>query len=280
MEKIDLHIHSTLSDGDLNIEEIIKIAKSNNCNKIAITDHEVIRDYTKKIQEYKINIINGIEFNTSIRGMHILGYGIIDMEQVKSFIYKLHKENEAISYQLIKKLSHRGFNISEELIDEYLGLKGIKYDFLDKRHIVKYLIDKGYTKDVPETYNKLIGRGTDLYIPLKKISPIEILNLINNSGGVSILAHPETLGLSNYELLLEIKKLIHNGLDGIEIINNQTSNSNKDYYQQIANELDIISTVGSDFHSYPKQNIGIECSEKIYNSLVKKISYKNSFLRK
>lgn len=275
MEKIDLHIHTNLSDGDLNINEIIKESKNNGCNKIAITDHEVINDYTEVSKNNSISIINGIEFNTEMRGMHILGYGIFDMQQIRTVIANLHEENEYISLKLIKKLHELGFDISKDSIDEYLSSIGIKYDFLDKRHIVKYLIYKKYVKDVQDAYCNLIGRGTNLYMELRKIPASEIIELINKSGGVAILAHPYTLNLSDKELLLKVKELLNYGLDGIEVINSTSGKDKEMDYRNIAQKLGIIYTVGSDFHSKKAQNIGILCEEGIHENLVERIKTKH-----
>lgn len=280
MEKIDLHIHTNFSDGNLSIQEIIDIAKQNDCHKISITDHEVINDYSSLTIKNDIEIINGIEFNTSEKGMHILGYGIIDIERVRKKMYNLHKENENVSYQLIEKLAKLGIDISSKKVFEYLLSNNIKCDFLDKRHIVKYLIDYGYTKDVFDTYSNLIGRGTDLYIPLKKIMPVDIIELINKCGGVAVLAHPYTLSLSEKQLLLKIKELVEYGLEGIEIINGKLPKENILQYKTIANQLKLLCTVGSDFHSNKKQDIGIECEEYIYNDLIEKIKIKNNLVKK
>lgn len=280
MEKVDLHIHTNLSDGDCSIEEIISIAKKNDCNKLAITDHEVVNNYIKYSNKYKINIINGVELNTAEKGMHILGYGLININPLKEVLNELHKENEEVTLNLIKKLANKGFVISKEEIIKFLNKQGFKYDYLDKRHVVKYLISNGYTKDTYCTYKYLIGRGTDLYLPLKKINYVEILDLISKCGGVSVLAHPDTLNLSQKETLIKIKELVKNGLDGIEIYNGNLENINFEFYKKVAKDLDVLYTVGSDFHSIEKQKIGFECDEKLYFNLIQKVKYKNKLLKR
>lgn len=273
MEKIDMHIHTNLSDGDLKIEEIIKKAKENNCFKIAITDHEIIKDYKKISMNNNIDIINGCEFNTSEKGMHILGYGILDLDYIKYNIDNLHKENEEVSFKLIDKLIHLGFDISSDKIKQQLLLEGIEYDYLDKRHIVKYLINKGYTKSVGDTYKYLIGRGTDLYLPLKKISSKMIIDMIHKSGGTAVLAHPSTLCLNEKELLEKVKELVLYGLEGIEVFNPVMDDKDLIISKKISKELNIIQTLGSDFHN--GNEIGIECNELVYENIVEKIKTNN-----
>lgn len=275
MEKIDLHIHTNLSDGDLGAHEIAQLAKRNECYKIAITDHEIFFDYNGLAHESGIEIVNGIEFNTDTRGMHILGYGMTNISKVNNEMEKLHKTNEAVSFELIEKLQQLGYNISKEQIDEYLNSTGIRYKYLDKRHIVKYLIKTGYVQNVEDAYTRLIGRGTNLYIPLKKVSSRAIIDLINDSGGVSVLAHPGTLMLSDEELYLKLKELRGYGLDGLEISNRSSDYGNETKYRELAKELELLSTVGSDFHALYSQKIGVLCEDEIYYQLCDKIKIKH-----
>lgn len=274
MEKIDLHIHTNLSDGNHDINSIINFSKKNQCNKIAITDHEIINDYSIVAKENNIEIINGVEFNTSEKGLHILGYGIKNIQMIQEKMDFLHRENEHISFELVEALRKLNYDISIEQIEEYLYIKEIKYKYLDKRHIAKYLIDKGFTKDIPDTYNNLIGKGTSLYIPLKKINPSEIINLITNSGGVSVIAHPITLGLSEKEFLFKIKELIFLGINGVEIINGKKNINISDFYNRVGDDFNLIKTVGSDFHSVQNDEIGIECEKDIFENLKSKIKSK------
>lgn len=169
MEKIDLHIHTNLSDRDYDIKNIIQYSKVNNCFKIAITDHEVIRDYQNIGIKENINIINGIEFNSSEKGLHILGYGIEDIDNMSKYANNLHQENEWITFELVNKLEEKGIDISIEKLIKYLRQNNLIYTYLDKRHLLKYLISKEFAKDVYDTYKRLIVRGTELYSIKKNI---------------------------------------------------------------------------------------------------------------
>lgn len=274
MEKIDLHIHSNISDGDLSIEEIIKLAKKNDCNKIAITDHEKINDYSLIAKNNDITIINGIEFNSSEKGMHILGYCHENIDLIKKVTSEINTSNENVCFEVIELLHKAGYDISIQQVIDFIISNGFNYDNMDKKKIVKYLIYKGYAKNVLDAYDSLIGRNQKFYIPIKKLSPIEIIDLINNSGGISVLAHPESLKLCDKDLLIRVKELLVNGLSGIEIINSKTNLNNKSVYEQIAKELGLLCTVGSDFHSDKEDNIGINVDDEIFQKFEEKIKYK------
>lgn len=275
MAIIDLHIHTNLSDGAYAISEIVSFSKQNNCNTIAITDHEFIQDYSSFEKKYHINIINGIEFNTSIKGLHILGYGICNINNIQTYMDWLHRENEEVAYLLIDKLKSKGIDISLEKLKLYLKLHNFKYKYLDKRHIVKYLINQGITKDVWDTYQRLIGRGTELYIPLKKITPTQVIDKICQCGGVSVLAHPFTLNYTDEQLYDLIYNLKNIGLDGIEVINGNTPVELQQKYEKIAEKFSLIKTVGSDFHDLNSCKIGIEYNDEIIDALNEKIKIKH-----
>lgn len=273
MEKIDLHIHSNLSDGDLNIDDIIKLSKENNCKKIAITDHERAVNYNSFNNE-EIEIINGIEFNSTIDRMHFLGYGFSDFDLLNHILNNLNRDNEIVCFKLIEELNKAGFEITYTKVRNYIESLGINSDILDKRKIVKYLIHKGYYKDVLSVYNNLIGKGQTYYIPNCKLTPKEIIDLINASGGVSVLAHPATLKLNELDLLNTIKELVEIGLDGIEIINRKLDIDKYNLYKDIAIKNNMLYTVGSDFHSLKQGNIGIETEDDIFDNLKNKIECK------
>lgn len=272
MEKIDLHLHTNLSDGDLSPVELIRMCKRVGCSKIAITDHDKINDYSNLGIEYEIPIISGIEFNSDVRGMHILGYGLDNIDKVQKIMTDLEKENEAVCYKVIDALYNSGYDISVEQVLDYMKLLGISVSHLNKKHIVKYLIFKEYVKNVLDAYNNLIGVGQKFYHPIRKLSKYEILDIIKRNNGVAVLAHPSTLKMDAQSLKLEICKLIDSGLDGIEIKNRSITRLQSIKYYELATELGIITTVGSDFHSPYLDILGVEASESIYENLQKKLN--------
>lgn len=268
MKKIDMHLHTTFSDGAMDVKEVINEARNNNCSLISITDHEVLNDYSYLNESFKdIDIINGIEFNTSEKGVHILGYKIEDVDYINDFIDNLHKDNEHVSFELIDALKKSGYNISNEQVSEYIKSIGLSYKYLDKRHIVRYLVDNNYTESVYDTYANLIGSGTRLYIPLKKIAIEDIISLIKTHSGIAVLAHPSTMNKSADDLLDTVNKLKMYGLDGLEIFNRKSDKKYIKLYNDIADECDLIKTVGSDFHSFNDDEIGINVDNDFYEKI-------------
>ena len=164
MKKVDYHLHSYMSDGVLSPEELVKTAISCNCSEIAITDHEIVDDYKWLSDKYHIEVINGIEFNSSIRNMHLLGYGMNDLGRVNETMLKIRLMNEKVCLKVIEKLQNDGYDISSSKVLDYLSKEGLNTDILDKRKLVKYLIYKKYSDSVIGAYNNLIGVGKKYYI--------------------------------------------------------------------------------------------------------------------
>ena len=270
MKKIDLHIHTTSSDGFLTPDEVVDLDKKNGCHEIAITDHDYIEDLSHLENKYNIKIIPGIEFNTSVSNLHLLGYDISDIDLVNRKLQILREKNEEVCYTLINNMMNAGYDISVEKISNYIKEMNFKSDMIDKRKIVKYLISKGYTNNTYETYQKLIGQNTRFYVPNYKISPEEIMSLVDKAGGISVLAHPGTLKLSDKELYKYVKELMQSGLRGIEVYNKKMESLDP-VYTRIADELHLLKTVGSDFHDIKTDTIGISVDDDLYNEVNKQL---------
>ena len=269
MKKVDFHIHTNLSDGVYSPEEVVDMAIYNDCHEIAITDHDYIADYHALAETKGITIIPGIEFNTSVKGMHLLGYNITDIELVNHEMDLLKLKNEVIVEKVIDMLERAGYDVSLNKVIAYLESINQRQKILDKRQLVKYLIYMGYAEDTLKAYKTLIGKYQPFYIPNYKLSPEAIIKLVNEAKGITVLAHPGSLNKPMDELTTIVSELKDNGLVGMEIINGKMKP--KAYYEIIAEKLKLLKTVGSDFHNLEKDNIGIEVSDNLYEPMVKKL---------
>ena len=209
---MDLHVHTKYSDGNLSLEDILKLASKLEIEEISITDHETIinlDDYEKLEKKYKIKIIPGIEIPANYSGMHILGYGIENFKLVEKRMYDLKLYNENCNRETIDILKSEGIDINFEVVKKNATLDVVTY-----RDIVKYMVKKGFVKEPLEAYRKYIGKGTKAYVPSKSLSMEEVLSLIKEGKGISVLAHPFTLKQdTDYDIL--ISKMKYHGLDGI-----------------------------------------------------------------
>lgn len=209
---------------------------------------------------------------TSISNLHLLGYAVKNFELVDEVMQDLRMKNERVCLEVIELLRKDGFVISVELIKKYLQEINLDYTMLDKRKLVKYLMYMGYSNSIVETYNTLIGKKQKYYIPNEKLSPEEIINLVDKSCGYTVLAHPNTVTSDKDILVRILNKLKEIGLFGIEVVNDKMGLCETEYYQGLARKYNLLETYGSDFHNPDTDYIGIEINqnncEKIRESMV------------
>jgi len=247
---IDLHAHTNYSDGELSPDELIELAINNNVGILAITDHDTIEGVKNITYRPKnIQIINGIELSAKVDvgTMHILGYDI-DIENIdlnnKLAELKDNSVNAVLSViEQIKKDYNIFFTYHElkELINANHNL--------GRPDIAKLLIKKGYVKTVQEAFDKyLIDAYTKIGGRKKGIPYSECIELILKSNGIPVLAHPKTLLLDDKELLLLLKDMISCGLIGIEAYHSTHTSEEVRKYIEIANELGLAISGGSDYH--------------------------------
>lgn len=267
MSKVDLHLHTNLSDGLISPEEVVVKAKNSDCKIISITDHELLNEYDVLADKYDIDIISGLEFNTSISNLHLLGYAVKNFELVDEVMQDLRMKNEMVCLEVIELLRKDGFVISVELIKRYLQEINLDYTILDKRKLVKYLMHMGYSNSIVGTYETLIGKKQKYYVPNEKLSPEEIINLIDKSGGYAVLAHPSTVTRDKDVFLKILNKLKEIGLFGIEVVNEKMKLCETEYYQSLAQKYNLLETYGSDFHNPDTDYIGIEIGQNNYEKI-------------
>lgn len=275
---IDLHTHTTNSDGDLSSYELIKLASKSNIGTLAITDHDSINgiktlDKDEIIQKYGIKLINGIELaaKVPIGLMHILGYDFdLNSESLNNKLIEL-KENSIISTLRIVEQIKKDYNIvfSEEDINELINLP----HHIGRPDVAKLCIKYGYAKSVSDAFKKYL---VDAYNKnrkySRKMSYEECINLILNSGGIPVLAHPKSLELDDSDLILLIEKLITCGLQGIEVYHSSHTKEEREFYMDIANRYGLLVSGGSDYHGKsvkPEIELGSGTNN---NVLVRKLS--------
>lgn len=269
MNFADLHIHSTYSDGFLSPEDIIKSAINQRLGCISITDHDTIASqYITKIKYNDLKIISGVEFSTEYKDepIHILGY-FIDIENQKLIgtINNIQVHRTERAEEILKKLRQNQIYIE---LDDFRT--GISTSF-GRGNIARELVKRGYARTFKEAFFKFLDVGKPAYVKGEKLNYRDVINLIKDSSGISVLAHPgkihRSMGLENM-----IKEFKHYGLNGIEVYHtSHTSNQISTYYN-LSQKYKLLVTGGSDFHGRENArisigNIGI--NEQLYNKLIK-----------
>ncbi len=276
---IDLHTHTTSSDGDLSPQELIRLAIDKRIGIIAITDHDTIEGI-KKVNRNEdivvasgIKIINGIELSakTDKGRMHILGYDI-DLE------------NSSLNKKMIN-LKDNSINSVLSIMEQIKRDYGIKFSYEDIKELVnanhnlgrpdlaKLCVKYGYATTFQDAFDKyLIDAHNKTRQTSKGLQYQECLELITNSGGIPVLAHPKSLELSEKEFLILLNEMISHGLQGIEVYHSSHSKAEMDYYLEIAKRYNLLVSGGSDYHGKSVKP-EIELGSGINNNvLVRKLS--------
>lgn len=274
IDKVDLHTHTTHSDGFYKPDELLLKAKSLGLKSISITDHDSISAFTEAYSIGKkigVEVIPGVELSADIEGneVHILGY-LFDVknEELKGFLKFFRDERYKRACRIIEKLNSLGFTLS---IDD-IEIAG-KNSSIGRPHIAKLLLEKGYVSSYFEAFNKYIANGCPAYEKKVHLSPQSAFKIINDAGGLSFIAHPGKMP----ETLL--KDLIDAGVDGIEVYHPSHSPSKVNFYKGVVNEFFLLSSGGSDLHGGKREddkNFGKYYIPYETLTNIKKNQYRNS----
>ncbi|MGE5473717.1 MAG: PHP domain-containing protein [Ignavibacteriales bacterium] len=253
---IDLHVHTTASDGTLTPYQLVKHASEKGLSAVAITDHDTIAGIKEAIsagQEFGVEIIPGLEISVDHESeMHILGYFLKPSVELENRLKDLRVRRNKRNVKIINKLNEFGFDIS---IDEIQNKA--RHESVGRPHIASVLLSKGYVKSISEAFDVYLAEGRKAYFERERISPKEGIDLIKNAGGISVLAHPKYLRQDGVEDVIASLKEV--GLQGIEVYYSMNKKEEIIRYKRIAKRLCLIATGGSDFHGTNKENIEIGC---------------------
>lgn len=246
---IDLHTHTRESDGEKSPEELIDLAISKNMKAIAITDHDTaegIEAATNYAKDKKIIFIPGIELDAKVpKGqMHILGLCINpNQEEFSQKLASIKKEREDRNSRFISEFNKMGFEITLEELQEISSSKVI-----GKPHFAKVFLKKGYIQTNNEMYDKYFKQPPFCKIKKSTLSSEEIIKLIKKAGGIAVLAHPQSLKLTDSELVEKIAELKSYGLDGLECYHSDQTPEQMRKFKEIAEQFNLLITKGSDYH--------------------------------
>ena len=277
---IDLHTHTTHSDGTFTPENLIKLAKEQQLSAIAITDHDIATAneeglyYSKKLG---LNFVPGVELSIHRKlpgsgHLHILGL-FID--------HKDHNLNKALDY-LRDERSKRNQKILTRLeeLGKPLSMKELLQEAgegsVGRPHIASLMMKKGYVFDVKEAFRQYLTNGAPAYVDKEKLDAVRAIELIHDAGGIAVISHPISLGFKLYaDIADEILALKKQGLEGIEVYYPSHSNDINNWLRKFAGDNNLLITGGSDFHGVVKPDIqlgngygNLEVPDQVYWDLV------------
>ncbi len=246
---IDLHLHTTASDGTFSPTQVVKIALELKLKAIAITDHDTVSDIEEAIKAAKnepIEIIPGIEFSTEINSesFHIVGLFVDykDKDLLK-LTHQIRNAREIRAKKIIEKVNalEKGPKITFKEIQE------ISDGLIGRPHIGEIMIRKGYAETLTEVFENYLRRGGSCYVPRFKLTPKEAIKFLKKIKSIPILAHP---GYISEEINLEafIHELKETGLMGLEVYYPSHTKGQIEDFKELAKKFDLLVSGGTDCH--------------------------------
>lgn len=277
---IDLHIHTTCSDGTYSPEEVVELAREKNLEVIAITDHDTIDGVergAKKAKEFGIEFINGIELSTNYQGkeIHILGYFLnLKDEKLVNKLQELRNQRITRTDEIIEKLKEFRIEISKEEV-----MKEVKGDLISRTHIASVLLKKGYVNTRKAAFRRYLGDRGAAYVPRKNFTPMDAVKLLKENGALAFIAHPKLIPWGEKKTFKLVDELKSMGLDGLETYYPSFSEIDKVYYKKMCEKRGMIPSGGSDFHGGNRKNISLgiaNVQNEVYENMLKRFNQKRT----
>jgi predicted metal-dependent phosphoesterase TrpH len=247
----DLHLHSDRSDGLYSPQQLVKFAEEKELGGIALTDHDTlegIREFMSAPASTAIQRVPGVEVSTKYneQELHLLGYFVeTGYAPLELKLQTIRESRQTRFPKMVDKLLALGIEVDEVAIQKVLK----EVDSPGRPHLARLLIESGEVKDINEAFSKFLATGRPAYVPRPKISTIEIIGLLRNSGAVPVLAHP--LLIENVDLKQLIPLLKSKGLEGVEVdygYRRPELLERVESVREVTEELGLIATGGSDYH--------------------------------
>ena len=246
VSKVDIHMHSTASDGCLSPIELVRKSAELGVTIIALTDHDTVDGIAPALAAAKafpwLKVIPSVEISTDIPHgeAHVLGYFIdyTDHELLVRLEGMRNSRRER-GQKMVAKLRNLGVNIEWQRVQEIAGSGSI-----GRPHIAQAMLEEGYTASIKEAFTNYIGRGSLAYVERQKMTPLEAVEIILRAKGLPVLAHPLTIN-DPEAMVIKLKKA---GLVGIEAYYDGYTADEVSRLVSLANRHNLIATGGSDYH--------------------------------
>jgi hypothetical protein len=260
---IDLHTHSTCSDGTFAPPALVREAKAAGLTHLSLTDHDTVDGVAAAREEARrqgVAFVGGLEISAEFQPgtMHILGYGFREDDgALNERLRYVRRCREERNPKIAQNLRDLGFDLTMEEVSAVSG-GGV----VGRPHFARVMLDKGYVATLQEAFDRFLAKGRPAYVNKVRLSPAESISVIRNAGGVAVLAHPLQLKLGLDGALEEaVERLVGLGLQGIECYYRNHTAEDTAAMLALADRLRLVATGGSDFHGSNRPHIRLGVGE-------------------
>ena len=251
---VDLHTHTTASDGDISPSRLVDKALERNLGAVAITDHDTMDGVEEGLVRGKqtgVWVIPGVELSVAAskgKTCHLLGYfPDRNHDEFAEALQRLQNAREDRNNRILERLAE----LDVHLLDEHIP-KERENGVIGRPHFARALVMGGYASSVHDAFKRFLRRGAAAYVDRFRLDVKEAVGLLKRAGGVSVLAHPITLGFHNpLELEAFVADLVDGaGLQGIEVLNPDHDMESISHFRYLADKYKLVKTGGTDYHGY------------------------------
>ncbi|HEU4752700.1 MAG TPA: PHP domain-containing protein [Armatimonadota bacterium] len=254
---IDLHSHTTASDGSCTPTELVHLAREKGLSALGVADHDTVDglpEAAAAARDLGIDFVPGIEISVDYpQGeFHLLGY-YVDFTHAPFLDRIRYLQDNRVNRNglMVRKMQELGFDVTlDEIIAESGGGQ------VGRPHMARVLMKKGYVSSVQDAFDRYLADGKPLHVPKVKLDPAEAIDLVHSAGGVAVVAHPKYMEYpTEEELAAELGRLKEAGLDGLECYYSQHTEAETEQYLRLARRFGFLVTAGSDFHGISKPDV-------------------------
>lgn len=251
--RIDLHIHSTASDGSLSPGAVVAAARAGGLHVIAIADHDTVAGVAdaQAAAEGSVHVIPALELSTYDAGAeyHVLGYFVDTTNRsLMEHGARASGAREVRMHQMLERLGSLGVKVAFE---DVLAAAGTKPDSLGRPHLARALHQRGHVTSVSEAFDRYIGDQGPAFVPSALITPFDAIDIIHGAGGVAVWAHPRPDALQT-----ALAAFVAHGLDGVECYRPRLTHGDTERISGIARDAGLFVTGGSDWHGEWQGRLG------------------------
>lgn len=251
---LDLHIHTTASDGSLTPTQVVQLARKKGFSLIAVTDHDTMGGVAEALEagkKYNVDVVPGVEISSGVTlEVHMLGYGMSpDHPVMKAMMEDMRAARVERMERIIENLQKMGVPITVEEVEAVAG------GAIGRPHIAQVLIAHGLVPDVRTAFREYIGVGAKAYVERRKMTSEQVVVNIRDAGGVPVLAHGGLLRISEVELNQWIDSMAKKGLMGLECYHNAHTPQMERLLRAAAERNGLLVTGGSDFHGASRPDV-------------------------